>query len=452
MQLKRRLTLFDAVLLIIGNVIGAGIFTTSGFLAGELSHPWLFVGVWILGGGLTICGALTYAEMAGMYPLAGGDYHFLKAAYGKWAGFLLGWISFWIICPGSIAALAIALASYLNPLLQIEGLLAGKLVAICTIFIIAMVNYCGIRPGGTLQDVFSIGTVVVLSAMILGGFLFGNGNWHNFTPLSSDQMPAADLFAAPMIAVIFTYSGWFASAYIGSELKNPERNLPLSLLLGTFVVASIYTAINVLYLYAAPVNKLAGTVNVAQFALQNLFNPTIAPAVSLPIMLAIAASISATVLTGPRIFYAMAEDKVFWQRLKKLHARYNTPHVAIISQAVIACILVVLGTFNQLLSCVVFVMLLSSIATGIALFILRRRHPDIHRPYRTWGYPVIPLIFVGSYAWIACQIGYSKPLISLLGVMITLAGLPFYFWWQARPLRTGHADDVVLMKNDPEAW
>jgi len=148
MQLKRSLTLFDAVLLIVGNVIGAGIFTTSGFLAGELSHPWLFVGIWILGGVLTICGALTYAEMAGMFPHAGGDYHFLKAAYGKWAGFLLGWISFWVIGPGSVAALSIALADYLNPLLQMEGLLAGKLMAILIIFFLPwLIIAASVREG-----------------------------------------------------------------------------------------------------------------------------------------------------------------------------------------------------------------------------------------------------------------------------------------------------------------
>ncbi|OPY11014.1 MAG: Serine/threonine exchanger SteT [Syntrophus sp. PtaB.Bin001] len=432
MKLKGNLSLFDAVLLIIGNVIGAGIFTTSGFLAGELPHPWLFIGIWILGGLLTICGALTYAEMAGMYPLAGGDYHFLKAAYGKWAGFLLGWVSFWVIGPGSIAALAIALASYLNPLFQIDGGTADKLVAILIIFSFAIVNYHGIRPGGTLQDFFSLGTVAILSVMILGGFFFGKGHWHHFIPMSSGQTNVADLFASPMIAVIFTYSGWFAAAYIGSEIKNPGRNLPISLFLGTLVVAAFYTAINVLYLYAAPIEKLAGNVNVAQFALQNLFNPTIAGAVSIPIMLAIAASISATVLTGPRIYYAMAEDRVFWRRLKELHPRYRTPHIAIVSQAIIACILVVVGTFDQLLSYVVFVMLLSSLASGIAIFILRRRYPEHYRPYRTWGYPIIPLIFISFYACIAFQIFYSKPFITMLGIMITLTGLPFYMWWQAR--------------------
>jgi APA family basic amino acid/polyamine antiporter len=450
MKLKGNLGLFDAVLLIVGNVIGAGIFTTSGFLAGELSHPWLFVGVWVLGGVLTICGALTYAEMAGMYPLAGGDYHFLKAAYGKWAGFLVGWVSFWVIGPGSIAALAIALASYLNPLFQIEGGTADKVVAILIIFFFAIVNYHGIRPGGTLQDFFSLGTVVILFVMILGGFFFGKGNWHHFIPISSGQTKVADLFASPMIAVIFTYSGWFAAAYIGSEIKNPGRNLPLSLMLGTLVVATLYTAINFLYLYAAPIDKLAGTVNVAQFALQNLFNPTIARAVSLAIVLAIASSISATVLTGPRVYYAMAEDKVFWQRLKKIHPEYKTPYVAIISQAVVACLLVIMGTFDQLLSYVVFIMLLSSLASGIAIFVLRRRHPRVFRPYRTWGYPVIPLIFIGFYAWIALQIGYSKPFTSMLGVLITLTGLPFYLWWQAKSLKAEHAGEDILVQVDRE--
>ena len=448
MQLKRSLTLFDAVLLIVGNVIGAGIFTTSGFLAGELSHPWLFVGIWILGGVLTICGALTYAEMAGMFPHAGGDYHFLKAAYGKWAGFLLGWISFWVIGPGSVAALSIALADYLNPLLQMEGLLAGKLMAILIIFFFAMVNYRGIRPGGTTQDIFTIGTVVILLAMILGGFLYGEGDWHHFTALQPDQMQMGNLFSAPMIAVIFAYSGWFASAYIGSEIKNPERNLPLSLFIGTLVVVVIYTLINLLYLYAVPVEKLAGTVNVAQFALQNLFNPAIALAVSLPIILAIAASINATIMTGARICYAMAADKVFWHRLKELHPNYKTPYIAIISQTAIACILVAVGTFNQLLSYVVFVMLLSSLAAGIAIFILRGRYPDIHRPYRMWGYPVVPLIFVGSYGWIALQVGFSKPLISLLGIIITLSGLPFYLWWQTSHANTDYADEAVLLKRN----
>lgn len=450
MKLKRTLGLFDAVLLIVGNVIGAGIFTTSGFLAGELPHPWLFVGVWLLGGVLTICGALTYAELAGMYPFAGGDYHFLKAAYGKGAGFLLGWISFWIIGPGSIAALSIALASYLTPLLRIEGVPAAKLVAAGIIFFFTMVNYQGIRPGGTLQDIFSMGTAAILLVMILGGFLFGNGSLHHFIPMQSGNVPVGDLFSSPMIAVIFTYSGWFASAYIGGEIKNPGRNLPLSLIVGTLAVTAIYTAINVLYLYASPIDKLAGTINVAQYALQNLFGPKISGAISLPVMMAIAASVNATIMTGPRIFYAMAEDGIFWRRLKTLHPRYGTPHVAIVGQAVIACILVALGTFDQLLSCVVFVMLLSSLASGSAVFILRRRHPDLHRPYKTWGYPVVPMIFVGSYAWIAFQIGSSKPFLSLLGVMITLTGLPFYLWWQSRLSKSDSADAAIMIGNGPK--
>lgn len=451
MKLERSLTLFDAVLLIVGNVVGVGIFTTSGFLAGELSHPWLFVGVWVLGGILTIFGALTYAEMAGMYPFAGGDYHFLKAAYGKWAGFLLGWVSFWIIGPGSIAALAIALASYLNPILGIEGKTALKLAATAVIIFFAAVNYLGIRPGGAIQDLFSAGTVAFLLAMILGGFLFGKGDWRNFTPQNAAPLEVSVLFASPMIAVIFTYSGWFASTYIGSEIKNPKRNLPLSLLIGTFVVAALYTLVNLLYLYAANVEKLAGTVNVAQFALHNLFGPAIAGAVSIPIILAVASSINATVLTGPRIFYAMAQDGTFWQSLKKLHPRYNTPHIAIVSQAAIASVLVAMGTFDQLLGWVVFVMLISSIAAGTAVFVLRWKLPGAERPYTTWGYPIVPMLFVGAYLWIAFQVASSRPMLSLYGILFTIAGLPFFYLWSRK--RTGQAEydnRALLPENIPE--
>jgi basic amino acid/polyamine antiporter, APA family len=431
MSLKRELTLFDAVLLIMGNMIGAGIFTTSGFLAGELPHPLYFIGIWVVGGVLTICGALTYAELAGMYPLAGGDYHFLKAAYGKWAGFFLGWVSFWIIGPGSIAAMAIALASYLKSFMAI-GYGNEVLTAIAIIILFSLVNYRGLRLGGTTQDIFTIGTLCILAAFIVCGLLFGSGDWTHFKAVPVAPVPFTRLFSAPMIAVIFTFSGWFASAYIGSEIRNPERNLPLSLFIGTLLVALIYTLINFIYLYSTPLNAMKNVVDVARLSTANLFNPSVAGLISLPIILAIASTINATILTGARIYYAMAEDGIIWNRLRELHPTYNTPYISIAIQAVISCMMALLGTFNELLSCVVFVMLLSSIAGGTALFVLRRRTPEARRPYRTWGYPIVPLLFVVSYIWIAVQICAAKPATSLLGVIITLSGLPFYIRWEAR--------------------
>jgi APA family basic amino acid/polyamine antiporter len=432
MQLRRRLNLFDATLLVIGNVVGAGIFTTSGFLAGELPQPLLFVAIWVIGGLLTLCGALTYAEMAGMFPRSGGDYQFLKEAYGPWAGFLLGWVSFWIITPGSIAVLSIAMVGYIKGFFPSNYVISEKVLAVAIIFVFSFVNYRGVRLSGTLQDLTTLGNLLIILALIFCGFFSGGGNWQNFHVASSSHFPLSKLFGPAMIAVLFTYSGWFASAYIGGEVKNPERNLPFSLLLGTIIVTLFYTAINLIYLYALPLSQLKDTVNVAQLAAETLFNPKVAQFISLAIILAISGSINATILGGTRIYYAMAEDKIFWSPLKRLHPKYGTPHFSILSQMILACILVSLGTFNQLLSYVVFVMLLSSIAAGIAHFILRQRNPDLPRSYRTWGFPVIPLLFICFYIWIAVQITYAKPLTSIAGLIITLSGYPFFVWFKKK--------------------
>ncbi len=429
MQLKRRLNLFDAVLLVIGNVVGAGIYTTSGFLAGELPQPIFFIAIWVIGGLLTLCGSLTYAEMAGMFPRSGGDYQFLKEAYGSWAGFLLGWVNFWVIIPGSIAALSIAMVSYSKAFFPFSYPMTDKLLAVIIISFLSVVNYRGVRLSGTIQDIFTIGNLLLVFALVLGGLVLGNGNWQNFRNVSSNSLPLSKLFGPAMIAVLFTYSGWFASAYIGGEVKNPERNLPLSLLFGTIIVTFLYTTINFVYLYALPLSQLKGAVNVAHLTAENLFSPGIARAVSLSIVLAISGSINGTILGGTRIFYAMAEDKIFWSPLKKLHYKHGTPYVSILSQAILACIMVSLGTFGQLLSYVVFVMLISSVATGIAHIILRMQKPYITRSYYTRGYPVVPLLFICFYAWIAANIACSKPLISIIGLIIAISGLPFFYLW-----------------------
>jgi APA family basic amino acid/polyamine antiporter len=288
---------------------------------------------------------------------------------------------------------------------------------------------------GTLQDLSTLGNLLIILALILGGFVSGRGNWQNFHVVSSNALSLSKLFGPAMIAVLFTYSGWFASAYIGGEVKNPERNLPFSLLLGTIIITLFYTTINLVYLYALPLSRLKDAVNVAQLAVETLLNPKVAQAVSLSIILAISGSINATVLGGTRIYYAMAEDKIFWSPLKRLHPEYGTPHFSILIQMILACILVSLGTFGQLLSYVVFVMLLSSIATGIAHFVLRQRNPDLPRSYHTWGYPAVPLLFICFYIWIAVNISYSKPLTSIAGLIITFSGLPFFFWFKTNRLK-----------------
>ena len=429
MQLKRYLNLSDAILLVVGNVVGAGIFTTSGFLADELSHPWLFIGIWVIGGVLTICGALTYAELASMFPKAGGDYQFLKATYGSWAGFLLGWVNFWIITPGSLAALSIALVGYLHPFFSITDPLSLKVTAIGVILFFSMINYRGIRWGGTTQDLFTLGALTILVVFIAGGLSSSAGQWQHFAAPSANASGFSKILGAPMIAVIFTYSGWFASTYIGSEIRNPEKNLPLSLIWGTLIVTFLYSFVNVTYLYALSLPEMKGSLNTASLAAARLFKPEFAYAISCAIILAIASSINANVLGATRIYYAMAEDKIFWQRLRDLHPDYGTPYISILSQAVLASLMVIVGTFSQLLSYIVFFMLLTSIMTGMAIFILRRRLPDENRSYKTWGYPYVPIIFIGAYGWIAMQICVHEPWTSAAGFLIAVSGIPFYLFW-----------------------
>ncbi len=427
MPLKRQLGLFDATLLIVGNVIGAGIFATSGLLAQELPHPWLFVFIWVIGGILTLAGALTYAEMASALPYAGGDYQFLKAAYGHWAGFLLGWLYFWVIFPGSIAALSIVLIKYTQVFFPTGGQISEKIMAISVIFLLSLINYRGIRPGTAAQNLFILGNLFILSGFIVLGLVLGKGNWGNLKP-GAIHIPFSKLFGPGMIAVIFTYSGWFASAYIGSEVKNPEKNLPFSLIIGTCIVTLVYTLMNLTYLYATPISGLKNTINVAEKAAISLFNPKFAYLISVAIILAIGGSINATILTGARIYYAMAKDRIFLTCLGKVHPYYHTPYVAIITQAVLSIVFVILGSFNELLSCVVFAMLLSSIATGSAHFVLRLKKPDLPRTYYTWGYPFVPFLFIGFYTWIAWQIFLSRPYTSILGLGIALSGVPFYLY------------------------
>ncbi len=428
MGLQRRLTLFGAVMLVVGNVVGAGIFTTSGILASHLDHPVAFILIWVVGGLLTMAGALTYAELGAMFPRAGGDYQFLKEAYSPMAGFVVGWLNFWVISPGSIAALSIAFVGYLPGLSTDNGTLMQKGLAVVVIAILSSVNYRSIRLASGAQSVITMGSLVLLVGLIVGGAAFGHGEIGNFSPNSDQLFSFGNVLGPAMIAVLFTYSGWFAAAYVGSEVTRPGRNVPLALVVGTALVTVLYTGVNAAYLYALPLEEMKGATDVSQTAAARLFDSQVAVFVSVAVLLAIGSCINGTVITGSRVCYAMAEDGILWARLGKVHPRFHTPHEAILVQAVLAIGFVLIGSFGKLLEYVVFAMLLSSMATGIAHLVLRVRHPELPRPYRTSGYPVIPIVFVGTYAWIAVSIAIHSPGTSAVGLGLALTAIPFYLW------------------------
>jgi len=430
-EMVKALGAFDATMIVVGNVIGVGIFTTSGILAQELPNPFYILGIWIVGGILTLAGALTYSELAAAMPRAGGDYNYLKKTYGDWAGFLLGWVYFFIIMPGSIAALSVALVKYLTFFFPgLQSNFTGKILVVGVIFLLSFINYRGIKWGSRIQNFLTILILVTIFSLIIAGLSSHCGDFSHFNFSQNMGFPLKKLLGPAMIAVIFTYSGWFASTYIAGEIKDAEKNLPLSLIWGTLIITVLYLALNFIYLYALPVEEMKGVINIAEKASGALFGSAAAAAASVVIVIAILGSINATIATAPRVYFAMAKDRIFPERLGRLHPKYRSPHIAIVVQALLSVILVFWGTFEQLLSYVVFAMLASSIATGLSIFILRIREPQLHRPYKTLGYPFAPALFIGAYLWIAIQIFINKPYEATIGMAIIASGIPFYFYWR----------------------
>jgi basic amino acid/polyamine antiporter, APA family len=449
-ELERRLNLFDATMIIVGNIIGVGIFTTTGLIADALPNPILIILVWILGGLLTLCGALTYAELGAALPRAGGEYVFVKEAYGPLLGFLNGWTYFSVVNPGSIAALAIGLsfnvqrfwpwASLTAGLLKVQiggqslGFSTGQALAILVILLFSVINYCGVRAGSFTQNVLTLAKLGAILAIAVLGFILGQGSWNHLVPIQSTATPAGFLgqLSLAMVAVIFAFTGWFTSTYVASEIKEPERNVPYSIIWGTLIVMVVYVLINVAYLYALPVGRMKGVVNVAEAAARALFGNSASVYVSLAIIVSILGAINSVILTAPRIYFAMARDALFFPMAAQIHPRFRTPGNSIIIQAIWSCVLVLSGSFSQLLTYTVVAMLAFSIMTGSANLVLRRTRPDLSRPYRTHGFPWVPGIFVMCYVLILINTVTSRPKEGLLGLAIVGLGVPIYFYWKRR--------------------
>jgi len=344
----------------------------------------------------------------------------------------VGWVGFFIINPGSIAALSLGLAKYSLLFFPGEGwhhLWGEKFLAIFTVLVLSIVNYLGVKRASRLQNIFSGFNLIIILLIVTVGFIWGSGNLDHFR-FSANNLCCGDLLGTAMIAVIFTYSGWFVSAYVASEMKNPERNLPLSLIYSSLIVITVYVLMNIFYIYALPIPEMKGVIEIAGYAYNSLFGPRAARMVSLAIIFAILGSLNSVILTAPRVYYAMARDGIFFKKAGIVHPRYRTPYFSLIFQSGVAALLILWGNFYQLLAYVVFVMLLTSIATATGVVILRIRFPHLNRPYKVWGYPYTTLIFLFTYVWIAFKVFCGKPYESLLGIIITLSGIPFYFYWR----------------------
>ncbi|MGH7847713.1 MAG: APC family permease [Candidatus Binatia bacterium] len=447
--LKRQVGLFDAVMLISGDMIGVGIFVTTGFIAATLPSPGGILLIWTLGGLLALAGALSCAELSASLPFAGGDYIYIREAYGKLIGFLSGWSSFLVTFSGSIAAISVGFASFMAfffPILSSDNVLfttavighpikvsIATLFSIAAVMILSAIHYVGVRQGVLLQNILTTLKIGSLLGIILLGVLVGKGNTEHFVPFF-DPSKLADfsVFGAAFIPVIFAYAGWNAVIYVAGEVKQPERNLPRALVWANLLVILLYLAINVVYIYAVPVTEMKGALRVSEVATTALLGRQTSAWITAIITVSILGALNAVIMLGPRIYYAMAQDGVFFRGLTRVHPSYGTPANAIVLQALWSCVLIVTGTFDALFTYVSVVISLFSALTVGSVIVLRIQRPELKRPYKLWGYPVVPIFFIVVNLWIAWGSLMSKPWESLGGVLIVGMGIPAYLIWQNR--------------------
>jgi len=447
---RREMGLLDSAFLVMGGVIGTGIFMTTGFIIGFVPSPWLVMLAWVLGGLITLAGALSFGELAAMYPSAGGQFIYLKEAYGDWAGFLFGWTFFWVIGCGGIAALGVGLSEFLGfffPSLsnqavffrtEIAGLpyslSVGQLVAVGAIVLLSGINYLGLKSGILVQNlsvflrVASIGALVILGWVI--GRKSGMDNWSHF--FRTGGAFEVKSFGLALLAVLWTYDGWYSVNCAAGEVRKPEKTIPMSLLLGTAGVVIVYLLMNSVYLAALPLEKMSGVARIGELAATSLFGPRVAGLVAAAITISTFGCLAATILYGPRVYYAMAESGLFFRSLSVIHPRFRVPGRAIIWQGVWSSFLCLSGTYQTLYEYVVFALVLFFAATGAAVLVLRLRKPDVPRPYHAWGYPVVPLVFIVINLAVFGNSLYSQPRESLLGLLIILAGVPAFLYWKRK--------------------
>ena len=431
-RLARELGLVDATMLVVSSVIGSGIFLTPAAIAGLLPHPGLVLAAWLTGGLLSLAGALANAELGAMFPRAGGDYVYLREGYHPAAGFLVGWLSFFVIYAGTVASLAAAFAEAVAHSLGIgsAGILA---LAIVVTVATSAINYIGVRRGVTVNNWSSYAKLAGIAVLTAAALVAGTGDWTHLTPLVAGAAHAApaSAFGLALSPVLFTYLGWNAPVYVASEIHDPERTLPRALFLGLAVCTAAYVALNVVYLYASPLAVLSREPDAGTATARALFGPVAGACMSAFVVASILGTLHATILVGPRIAYAMALDDLFVGGADRVHERYRTPHRAIVVQAVVAvALLVVLRRFPSVLDYTTFAIVLATMADTAVLYRLRRTRPDLPRPYRALGYPVVPALYLVANAGVAAAMLWGRPLECAIGLGVLLAGLPFYAWLQ----------------------
>jgi len=443
-ELARDLGASHATAVVVGTIIGSGIFLVPAEMMQAAGTAKLVYLAWLVGGLLSFFGALTYAELGAMKPQAGGEYVYVRDAYGPLGGFLYAWTWFVIAKPGSIATITTGLVRILGTF-SIFSFFAhdivarpfhltwGQLVAIAATVLISLLNYIGIKKAGEFQLVFTILKVAMILTIVVIGFSFSGGSWAHFAAQYAGARGGMAGFFAALVAALWAYDGWNDLNMVAGEIRRPERNIPIGLIAGVATVGALYILVNAAVQYVLPVNAIAGSERPASEAIALVLGHAGAGIVSAGMALSMLVALNGTIMSGARIPYAVARDGYFFSALAEVHPRFRTPSVAIMVQAVLAILLLLLGgNFRQLFSLTIFAEWLFYMISGSTIFVFRRREPDAPRPYKVWGYPVVPALFVLASTVLLYYTFNDNIRNSALGCLVILAGVPVFYYFSRK--------------------
>jgi APA family basic amino acid/polyamine antiporter len=425
---KRQVGLGTAAALVVGEVVAVGIFLTPAGMAKSLGSPlWLLI-VWLVMGAMAICGALCYGELAARYPEAGGGYVYLREAFGRPVAFLYGWMALLVMDPGLTAALAVGMATYVGYISNLSPI-AIKTIAAGMIVLLAIINMVGMLPGARLLRWLTVAKLGLLAFILIWGIGFRLGSWSNLTPFVTQRAGSAPLLpalAGAMVAAFFSFGGWWDVAKVAGEIREPARTVPRALILGVAIVTFVYILTSAVFLYLVPLESVTSGETFAAQAGEVLFGRAGGKILSAIVIVTVIGSLAAIVMSAPRVYFAMARDRLFFSAVAEIDPRFGTPARAIALQALLASTLVGLGSFNQIISYFIFVVVIFVALTIAALFVLRRKAAD--RPkYLTPGYPFTPILFLLLVTLVLFLLGSNNPRQAFLGVGVVALGIPVYY-------------------------
>ncbi len=427
-ELPRELNLLDSTCIVIGTTIGVGIFIVPGTIARERPSPMLILAVWVIAGVISFFGALAYAELGAMIPDSGGQYVYLREAYGPMVAFVSGWVSFLVVQSGSIAAVAVGFGIYLSYLLP--GITSvARWVPVALIVLFSSINYRGVRWGARVQVVFTLLKVAGLAVLIFSSFLYRTPVKLKVWDWGAGALTTHGV-AMALLGCFVAYDGWQYIALVAGEVREPSRTIPRSIALGTAIVILLYLLANIAYLKVLPLSRIAATERVAAVTAEQTMGPAGAIFVALTILLSAAGAANGSILTSPRIYFAQARDGLFFRQVAIIHPRFGTPSISILTQCVWTSALALSGSYETLVSFAIFAMWLFHGMTVFGVIILRRTMPDLPRPYRMWAYPLSPLLFALFALWFVVNTFWTRPLPSFIGALIVAGGVPVYFLWK----------------------